>query len=158
MAYMPFLDYQGTRQARRLAGKEWLPSTTGKILRLISSGVIARDGEFIADGKVSTIDDLRYIVLKTPGIINLAYIPVYVKPVTLYRFKPRTWPAVFLTCLSEPSFKARTLGKGETSYNLTWQSMRFMAEPVLARDGRARIGLVDTNKLWTFLKYISRNS
>jgi len=147
--YTPFLEYQGYMSARREANKDWLPNTIGKVLRFISTGTMLRRGE-IAPGA----DAVLRVVNDSKGW-DLA-VPLFFESGQRVRYTPRVFPPVFLTCLAEPSFKARTLGKGESEEAILFQSMRFMAEPVLARDGRARLGLEETNKLWTFLKYVSR--
>jgi hypothetical protein len=55
--------------------------------------------------------------------------------------------------LSEPGFKARPLSPGLFANIIVQKNMRQMLQPLLARDGRFRIGLNTTNKLWAFLKF-----
>jgi hypothetical protein len=69
-------------------------------------------------------------------------------------YQPVDFPKVTLNCLAEPGAKTRPLGKNQAWFTIVTRAMRFMAEPILARDGRARIGLRSTNKMWSFLKYL----
>jgi len=72
------------------------------------------------------------------------------------RYKSVDFPITEMQCLAEPGAKSRSLGKSQTWFTLTMKIMRFMIEPILARDGRARIGLRSTNKMWSFLKFIQK--
>jgi hypothetical protein len=75
---------------------------------------------------------------------------------TILRYKVVIPPLVKLTCLAEPGAKTRPLGNNQCWFLAITRNMRFMFEPVMARDGRLRIGLRSTNKMWSFLKYLQK--
>jgi hypothetical protein len=74
----------------------------------------------------------------------------------ILRYKVVIPPKVKLTCLAEPGAKSRSLGNTQVWFTIVTRIMRFMIEPIIARDGRARIGLVSVNKMWTFLKFLQK--
>jgi hypothetical protein len=74
----------------------------------------------------------------------------------ILRYKVDIPPKVKLTCLAEPGAKTRPLGNTQVWFNIIQRTMRFMVEPIIARDGRARIGLVSSNKMWSFLKFLQK--
>jgi len=117
----------------------------GEISLLLSSG------ESLSYGKFDRKPDLFLVNSKTR-----LRLPLWksTDPVT---FIPVTPPECELLVLAEPGAKCRPLTKNRTWLTLIFQSMRFQIEPIVARDGRARIGLRHTNKMWDFLKYLRKS-
>jgi len=88
------------------------------------------------------------------------WIPLWIKPITDFSdLIPHIGikPVVWLTTLAEPSNKTRSVSKCELEMNILQQAGRFMLEPILAKDPRARIGLVSTNKMWDLFKYLEKH-
>jgi len=90
-------------------------------------------------------------------VVGLPPIPLWRSRETV-TYTPREVPRVKLTCLAEPGAKTRPLGVGQSWFVAIERAMRFMFEPIIARDGRARIGLRATNKMWSFLKFLGNFS
>jgi hypothetical protein len=114
---------------------------TGEILLSISSGEILTYGEYVPppDGFLS-------VPIGIP-------IPVWFQP-TVVEFIPHMrLPARFIP-LAELGFKVRSLTASLSSFCLIQKSMRHMTQALLARDGRLRVGISVTNKLWSFLKFL----
>ncbi|WAK75247.1 MAG: RNA-dependent RNA polymerase [Narnaviridae sp.] len=122
----------------------------GKIVLLLSSAMAFKQGTFFnEEGK---------------EIIPYEFIHVGEFKIPIFRngdarfltYKAIDMPKVSLSCLAEPGAKTRPLGKNQAWFTFVTRAMRFMVEPILARDGRARIGLRSTNKMWSFLKFIQK--
>nr|WAK75316.1 MAG: putative RNA-dependent RNA polymerase [Narnaviridae sp.] len=122
----------------------------GKIVLLLSSAIAFKQGSFFNENNME--------------IIPYEFIHVGEFKIPLFRnndakrlmYKANDLPKVKLSCLAEPGAKTRPLGKNQAWFTFVTRAMRFMAEPILARDGRARIGLRSTNKMWSFLKFIQK--
>jgi len=140
------------RKASKLIGEESLPSELGKACLLYASGVALKQGEYISDITGNPLEFESY--LHVGGMI----IPIVVNEPMRHHliYRPISMPKTKLDCLAEPGAKTRPLGKNQAWFTLVSRAMRFMAEPIIARDGRARIGLRSTNKMWSFLKYIKK--
>nr|QED42934.1 putative RdRp [Monilinia narnavirus H] len=136
------------RKASKFLGEEALPSTTGKSMLLVASSLAYRQGEFISDmGYNVNMEFLHVGSLRIPFVTG----PVMRRHMI---YRPISMPKVKLDCLAEPGAKTRPLGKNQAWFTIVTRAMRFMAEPIIARDGRARIGLRSTNKMWSFLKFL----
>nr|WEC89324.1 RNA-dependent RNA polymerase [Colletotrichum curcumae narnavirus 1] len=144
----------GNTTKKRIASKylkgKPLPPSLGKIClwvsccRSLQQGTFNIKGKSVDPGYTLFINGQRYYAWsKHQFKNNLEYTPL-------------DFPKVRLDCLAEPGAKTRPLGKNQAWFTFVSRAMRFMAEPILARDGRARIGLRSTNKLWSFLKYIQK--
>jgi hypothetical protein len=72
------------------------------------------------------------------------------------RFLPTKPVECRVVALGEPGFKVRPLTAGHPALILVQKAMRQMTQSLLERDGRCRIGLSVTNKLWAFLKFWGR--
>jgi hypothetical protein len=126
-----------------------LPPDLGNIIMLKSMILASEQGYYISDidgNKVTPEWILTIGNLKIPlyGSSQMRHHLIYV---------PEQVPKARLTCLAEPGAKTRPLGKNQAWFTMLMRAMRFMAEPILARDGRARIGLRSTNKMWSFLRF-----
>jgi len=135
---------------KSLIGQKTLPPELGKIMLMLASIESLKQGYFVSD-----IDDSQehpFLFLET----NEVSIPMFKASQMRYHllYQPTLVPKTKLTCLAEPGAKTRPLGKNQAWFTIVTRAMRFMAEPIIARDGRARIGLRSTNKMWSFLKYI----
>lgn len=155
----------GRSNLYRKSGKDVLPETVGQMLLLMATADLAARGRyepkpdwFIVLFRCDQKNNLLEAAKVGGGSAHFGthyFIPVWTSR-QIVRYEPEVYPPVMLTSLPEPGFKARGLGKGDTAYNLIGQTMRFMVEPVLQRDGTARLGLESTNKLWDFLKFVVR--
>jgi len=137
------------RKASKFLGEGALPSTVGKAALLVATSLAFKQGTYSSD--------LGYEFQPTHFLhIGRYVIPVYSGPVMRHHmiYRPVQWPKARLDCLAEPGAKTRPLGKNQAWFTLVTRAMRFMAEPIIARDGRARIGLRSTNKMWSFLKFL----
>jgi hypothetical protein len=127
---------------------EWMPQNSGHLLLAVATAEADKCGSW----SKRPLAKLRVGGKSTP-----AYdIPLWDISGLCVRYKPERFPAVLVMSLAEPSTKARPLGKGEAWVQILGQAMRFMAEPIVARDGRARLGLESDTKLWDFLKFIQK--
>lgn len=127
-----------------------MPPWVGTIILMVATAEAATQGHFV---------DLKGNIVRPWGTINVPNlkfkIPFYEKGPL--RYVPDSLPKVRMTCLAEPGAKARTLGQSQVWFTMVSRVMRFMAEPIIARDGRARIGLRSTNKMWSYLKFLQNN-
>nr|URN70570.1 RNA-dependent RNA polymerase [Diplodia seriata narnavirus 1] len=137
---------------RMISESHPLPSTLGKTIALIATSLAERQGYYVNDIDGSRVDAAYYLKFGN------CRIPVYTVDQMRNHliYVPVTEPATTLDCLSEPGAKTRPLGKNQAWFTIVCRAMRFMAEPILARDGRARIGLRSTNKMWQFLKFVGK--
>jgi len=120
----------------------------GEVLLLIGSGdsIMNRFGSF----------DVRPdILLGISSEKGKVILPLWTRQSIREYLPLRRVPAV-LMALAEPGAKVRPLTKNTAWFVLIMKSMRFMIEPVMARDGRARIGLRMTHKMWALLKVIQK--
>lgn len=151
-----YVDRGATRRqkyCKDVAGEELLPSTTGSSLLLAATGKALGQGQFLdKDGSPCKPD----YWLKCGAIRLPLFDPTRFKFNLCYEVLSP--PKVTLTSLAEPGAKCRPLGKNQLWFNITEKVMRFMVEPILARDGRARIGLNSTNKMWDFLKFLGKSN
>jgi len=140
------------RKASKFLDEEALPSSLGKVILLLSSVLAEDQGVFLSDLTGKPLYPEVYL-----HVANWK-IPVYRGGQMRHHliYKPIDMPMSKLDCLAEPGAKTRPLGKNQAWFTMVTRAMRFMAEPILSRDGRARIGLRSTNKMWTFLKYLKR--
>lgn len=140
------------RKASKLIGEESLPSQLGKAVLLVASAFALEQGEYLSDlnGQPVLFDSYLHvggIAIPVANSSNMRFHLIY---------RPLSMPKTKLDCLAEPGAKTRPLGKNQAWFTMVSRAMRFMAEPIIARDGRARIGLRSTNKMWSFLKYIKK--
>jgi hypothetical protein len=137
-------------------GKVDLPPKLGKIVLLMAQAESLKQGSFVADDEVTPIEPYFYMTIPGEDI----RVPIFASSQMSMRltYQPSSFPKTMLTCLAEPGAKTRPLGKNQAWFTMVTRAMRFMAEPILSRDGRARIGLRSTNKMWSFLKFIQRAS
>jgi hypothetical protein len=128
------------------------PSELGKIVLLLSTSEALKQGHFVKPFDDREVPPSGYI------IGNGVRLPFWKSSLLRFnlRYIPVEMPKTRLDCLSEPGAKTRPLGKNQGWFTIVNKVMRFMTEPILARDGRARIGLRSTNKMWSFLKYIKK--
>jgi hypothetical protein len=158
---LTFLDIlfgsTGMSTKRRLVkkifkSKDILPNSLGRVVLWLASVRAERQGHFIDENGL-IVHPALYLTI---GKIKY---PVYFKNQMEYHltYSPVEFPSVSLDCLAEPGAKTRPLGKNQAWFTMVTRAMRFMAEPILARDGRARIGLRSTNKMWSFLKFIKNS-
>jgi len=140
------------RKVSKLIGEESLPSEIGKACLLMASSFALDQGEFLSDINAERVTFDHYLK------VGDRMIPIVSGPVMRYHliYRPISMPKAELNCLAEPGAKTRPLGKNQAWFTLVTRAMRFMAEPIIARDGRARIGLRSTNKMWSFLKYLGK--
>jgi hypothetical protein len=125
----------------------------GLLLLYIAAGKAAKQGYYATESGIKV--EPAFLLLSPTGEVYPLFREDQMRFHLIYH--PIVLPQTELTCLAEPGAKTRPLGKNQTWFTLVCRAMRFMAEPILARDGRARIGLRSTNKMWTFLKFLSRN-
>jgi hypothetical protein len=134
-----------------LLGKDLLSPEVGAAILLMASSEAILQGYYVnLKGERSPPD--MHLVLPSGRKI-----PIWKEFITL-RYISTEFPKTELQCLAEPGAKTRSLGKSQAWFTIVTKVMRFMAEPILARDGRSRIGLRSTNKMWSFLKYLSRTN
>jgi hypothetical protein len=128
---------------------EPIPNEVGQGIALLAAAEAALQGRFeTLDG--NTVEPDAFLVFE-----DNFRIPLF-QGYRVLRYKVVDPPQVNLTCLSEPGGKARTLGVNQTWFIIIGRMMRQWSEPIVARDGRARIGLRSTNKMWSFLRYLQR--
>jgi hypothetical protein len=120
---------------------------TGPIMLLLATAEAWAQGSFVdLDGNDAEPD----LVIEIEGF---PLIPLWMGS-KIVRYKVEIPPTSKLTCLAEPGAKTRPLGNNQVWFCVITRCMRFMFEPIMARDGRLRIGLRSTNKMWTFLKFL----
>jgi len=120
--------------------KTYYGSHTGDILLLASSGKMLEYGSYEPSPD-------NYLVV--PGFGN---IPIWYKKTNTVFVPTKNIPCRVIA-LGEPGFKVRPLTAGFAALILILKSMRQMVQILLAKDGRCRIGLTTTNKMWSFLKF-----
>jgi len=138
------------RKASKLIGEESLPAELGKSCLLYASALALLQGEYLSDIDERPVSFSNYLFIE--GVRIPVVTDEKMRRHLIYR--PISMPKTKLDCLAEPGAKTRPLGKNQAWFTLVTRAMRFMAEPIIARDGRARIGLRSTNKMWSFLKYL----
>ncbi|QJT93754.1 RNA-dependent RNA polymerase [Erysiphe necator associated narnavirus 22] len=154
LSLLSCLYRQAGHSVIRSAGERWkeglLPPETCPAILLCASSEAIQQGYFaFRSGKERHPD----IWILLPSGRRL---PLWDRPISL-RYIPVDSPRVQMLSLAEPGAKCRSLGKCQTWFVIVTKIMRFMIEPILALDGRARIGLASTNKMWSFLKYLQNN-
>jgi len=140
-------------QAERLMGQKLASPSTGSHLLWCSTGGA------LSHGRYDPVPDWYF---KAKDLILPVWLEVQKSPFNssvlkdrrIISYRPERPPEARMTSLSEPGAKPRTLSVNSWWLLCLFQAMRQMVEPILARDGRARIGLRQTNKLWSFLKLL----
>jgi len=107
---------------------------------------------------------MKYLTYRSPKFWILhpksgeRWLPLWTKPHNsnelLAGVEPEIPPMTRLTVLAEPGMKTRDVTICDVELNIIQQSARFMFEPILTKDPRARIGLVRANKMWDLLKFL----
>jgi hypothetical protein len=123
----------------------------GPLILLLATAESYRQGHFVDLDGNSVEPDYYLETGKFPKI------PLF-KGKRILRYKVDIPPLANLTCLAEPGAKTRPLGNNQVHFLVITRAMRFMVEPIFARDGRLRIGLRSTNKMWSFLKFLQTRS
>jgi hypothetical protein len=143
----------GHTRARELVrehlGKLLLPNEVCPSILLMASSEALEQGYFALEDGSSIAPDFELLL---PSGRKL---PIWADR-RIKRYVCEDFPRVQMQALAEPGAKSRSLGKNQAWFVLTTKIMRFMIEPVLAKDGRARIGLRSTNKMWSFLKFLGK--
>jgi hypothetical protein len=147
--YRQFGHFRKAKATRELLAKDLYPSEVCPAILAVASSEAILQGDFLDDNGI-VVDP--HMWLKLPSGRK---IPLFngCGPLS---YRSRDPPRVQMQCLAEPGAKSRSLGKNQAWFVIVTKIMRFMVEPILARDGRARIGLVATNKMWSFLKLLQR--
>jgi len=148
--YRQFGHFRKAKATRELLAKDLYPSEICPAILAVASSEAIKQGHY-NDLLGNQVDPDMWLVLPSGREI-----PLFSERGPL-RYIPREFPRVQMQCLAEPGAKSRSLGKNQGWFTIVTKIMRFMVEPILARDGRARIGLNSTNKMWSFLKLIQRN-
>nr|WGH50466.1 MAG: RNA dependent RNA polymerase [Moniliophthora roreri-associated narnavirus 2] len=132
-----------------------LPNNLGLIILWISSAFALTQGEFVDESTGLVVEPNYSVILPLEEGEEVLHLPIWLSRRTL-RYRPRVGPLVRMTCLAEPGAKTRSLGNTQAWFCHVTRVMRFMIEPIIARDGRTRIGLRSTNKMWSFLKFLEK--
>nr|WPR16651.1 MAG: RNA-dependent RNA polymerase [Streptophyte associated narna-like virus 24] len=139
--------FRKAKATRELLSKDLYPSEVCPSILMVASSEAILQGEYL-DLHGNHAEPDMWILLPSKREI-----PLFNGRGPL-RYRSVDKPRVQMQCLAEPGAKTRSLGKNQAWFVIVTKIMRFMVEPILARDGRARIGLVSTNKMWSFLKHI----
>lgn len=147
--YRQFGHFRKAKATRELLAKDLYPSEICPAILAVASSEAILQGNYF-DLNDCLVEPSMWLLLPSKRRI-----PLFNTDAPL-RYKCSDFPKVQMQCLAEPGAKTRSLGKNQAWFVIVTKIMRFMIEPILARDGRARIGLLSTNKMWTFLKLIQR--
>jgi len=136
----PFVLYNsmgirvGANKAGKILKQKLYPKSIGKVILLMALIKSLDYGHFDVppDGYLS---------------IGLVQVPFWHKSDRPIRYIVDKASPCVLTVLAEPGAKCRSLTKNSSWLVTLLKVMRFQIEPVVARDGRARIGLASTNKM-----------
>nr|WPR16649.1 MAG: RNA-dependent RNA polymerase [Streptophyte associated narna-like virus 18] len=149
--YRQFGHFRKAKATRELLAKDLYPSEVCPAILAVASSEAILQGRYL-DTSGNEVKPNLYLVLSSGREI-----PIFSEGRPL-RYESLDYPKVQMQCLAEPGAKTRSLGKNQAWFVIVTKIMRFMIEPILARDGRARIGLVSTNKMWSFLKFLQKKS
>nr|QIR30307.1 RNA-dependent RNA polymerase [Plasmopara viticola lesion associated narnavirus 28] len=135
-------EFAGYRRIKREnpTKSNYFGPNTGKLLLWAASADLMNHGSFYPEPQG---------FVKTPCG---ALLPIWWnrQPVS---YQPKTPLECRVVSLGEPGFKVRPLTAGHTGMILIQKTMRQMVQTLLEKDGRCRVGLAVTNKLWSFLKF-----
>jgi hypothetical protein len=130
-----------------------IPNEIGDALLLCAQGEAWEQGHYVnvQGEEIPPTHIMSFGDLKVPLWLSDR---AFITPIRRYIIDEH--PRCKLTCLAEPGAKTRPLGNCQVWFTCITRCMRFMIEPIIARDGRARIGLRSTNKMWSFLKFVQK--